>query len=382
MAATAVQDDKSSSEKAKVGRFYRPELDCLRFFAFFAVFLYHTLSIEPAYYAARHVPFGGLIASAASAGRFGVDLFFLLSAYLITELLLREQQQFGKLELRSFYLRRILRIWPLYFLGILIGVLLPLVDPSEHFSLTYAAAFVFMSGNWLISFGVPPHSVMLSLWSVSFEEQFYLLWPAFIAKARRGKFLLYASGILLLIATIGRQILLGDAQARHSEVAIFTNTVTRLDPLAIGIAAAVFLRRRQLHLGRTTRLVFLAAGFALCISAGHFYHLTRSFMLIGYPAAAIGSLLVFLSTLGSTVAPRWLRYLGKISYGLYVFHDLALYLSLKVFGGFVHNLRAFVAYWCLALSLTLGMAALSYRFFESPFLRLKERYARVKSRPV
>jgi len=99
-------------------------------------------------------------------------------------------------------------------------------------------------------------------------------------------------------------------------------------------------------------------------------------------AAGVGALLIFLSAWGSTVAPRWLRYLGKISYGLYVFHDLALYLSLKVFGGFVHNLRAFVGYWCVGLSLTLCMAALSYQFFESPFLRLKERYARVKSRPV
>src|SRR5260370_9924523 len=97
MAASAVLEDKSSSEKAKVGRFYRPELDCLRFFAFFAVFIHHTLSADPNYYAARHAPFGGLIASAASAGRFAVDLFFLLSAYLITELLPREQAPFGKL---------------------------------------------------------------------------------------------------------------------------------------------------------------------------------------------------------------------------------------------------------------------------------------------
>src|SRR5437660_1432973 len=116
MSATAVIEVGNAPKKGKVERFYRPELDCLRFFAFFAVFVYHTLSGEPAYYAARHVPLATLLASAASAGRFGVDLFFLLSAFLITELLVREQEQFGKLDLRSFYLRRILRIWPLYFL--------------------------------------------------------------------------------------------------------------------------------------------------------------------------------------------------------------------------------------------------------------------------
>ncbi|MGA9977970.1 MAG: acyltransferase family protein [Candidatus Sulfotelmatobacter sp.] len=129
-------------------RFYRPELDCLRFFAFFAVFIFHTLGGgDAAYFAARGVPFAGLIASAASAGRFGVDLFFFLSAYLITELLLREQEQCRKLDLRFFYMRRILRIWPLYFLGLLIGVLLPLVDSSQHFPPKYALAFVLNVGE-------------------------------------------------------------------------------------------------------------------------------------------------------------------------------------------------------------------------------------------
>src|SRR5207244_6922150 len=117
-----------------------------------------------------------LIGSAASAVRFGVDLFFLLSAYLITELLLRERDEFGKIRLRWFYLRRILRIWPLYFLGILIGVLLPLFDRSEYFPLKYAAVFVLLCGNWLFWLGMPIQSVMSLLWSVSFEEQFYLLW--------------------------------------------------------------------------------------------------------------------------------------------------------------------------------------------------------------
>jgi peptidoglycan/LPS O-acetylase OafA/YrhL len=88
-----------------------------------------------------------LIASAASAGRFGVDPFFLLSAYLITELWLREQELCGKLDLRFFYLRRILRIWPLYFLGFLVGVLHPLVDsqpaPSQSLAWPYPFTLIF-----------------------------------------------------------------------------------------------------------------------------------------------------------------------------------------------------------------------------------------------
>jgi len=379
MAAPAVEEVQNAN-RDRVERFYRPELDCLRFFAFFAVFICHTITGDAAYYAVRHVPFGALIAAATFAGRYGVDLFFLLSAYLITELLLREQVQFGKLDLRSFYMRRILRIWPLYFLGILIGVLLPLVDSSERFPVQYALAFVFMFGNWMIALKGAVPSAVFALWSVSFEEQFYLLWPAFIAKAR-GRGLLWACGILLAIATVSRVTFLGYAIRMHSDMPIFASTLTRLDPLALGIATAVFLRGKRLTLGWGTRLMLAAAGYALWFAAAYYTHLTLAFMLLGYPAMAVGAWLIFISALGSTITPGWLRYLGKISYGLYVFHGIALYLAVYLLGG-VHTLKAFIAYWWLGLGLTLAMAAVSYKYFESPFLRLKERFARVKSRPV
>ena len=168
-------------------RFYRPELDCLRFFAFFAVFIFHTLPQQPDYYSARNIPFATLIASLARAGSFGVDLFFLLSAYLITELLLREKESFGRVHLKSFYVRRILRIWPLYFLAIFIGVLLTFVDSDQHFPVKYVVAFMLLSGHWLQSLIGAPGSVMNSLWSVSFEEQFYLVSPTVVSKYVRLK---------------------------------------------------------------------------------------------------------------------------------------------------------------------------------------------------
>src|SRR5262249_37135014 len=165
--------------------FYRPELDCLRFFAFFGVFVFHSFPPDSAYYAVRRIPGGMLLASISRAGSFGVDLFFLLSAYLITQLLLKEKVEAGGVHLKSFYIRRILRIWPLYFLGIGIAVGLSYVDHTQKFPLTYVAAFFLLCGNWLTSLVGFPGSVMNPLWSVSFEEQFYLVWPSVVARVRR-----------------------------------------------------------------------------------------------------------------------------------------------------------------------------------------------------
>jgi peptidoglycan/LPS O-acetylase OafA/YrhL len=376
VSALAVDSDATAARR----RFYHPELDCLRFFAFFAVFIFHTLPHETDYYSTRNIPFAALIASVSRAGSFGVDLFFLLSAYLITQLLLREKEAFGQVHLRSFYLRRILRIWPLYFLAIFIGVSLTLVDPDQHFPAKYVVAFMLLSGNWLQSLIGAPGSVMNSLWSVSFEEQFYLVWPTVISKMRSARNLLFVCLGLFGAAEVGRLVLL--RYARHSEVAIFTNTVARLDPLALGIIIAVLTRRRPLSFTWIGRSVLLAAGITAWLIAGHYFSMTRAFMLLGYPTMAIGAGLIFLSVLGSGVAPFWLRYLGKISYGLYVFHILALYLVENAIGGYAKNFHKFLVFWWGGLALTIVMAALSYRFIESPFLRLKERYALVKSRPV
>src|SRR5579859_4496379 len=94
--------------------FYRPELDVLRFFAFLAVFVYHTLYVPLDHLVGRGVPtwFAQLQVSISRAGAYGVDLFFALSAYVITELLLREKAHRGTLDVKAFYIRRILRIWP------------------------------------------------------------------------------------------------------------------------------------------------------------------------------------------------------------------------------------------------------------------------------
>ena len=124
--------------------FYRPELDILRFGAFLMVFLTHNAGYSLSYLVERHVPrvAAQIIASTVSAGPYGVDLFFALSAYLITELLLREKKATGRLNVPAFYLRRILRIWPLYFTFLFVAAPFRVLNPGHQFDLRYLAAFL------------------------------------------------------------------------------------------------------------------------------------------------------------------------------------------------------------------------------------------------
>ncbi len=365
------------SQTRRAQSFYRPELDGLRFFAFFCVFIHHTLPTHIEFYLERHIPFGDFITSVAEAGRFGVDLFFVLSAYLITELLLREKENFGKVHLKSFYLRRMLRIWPLYFLAIAIATFLPHIDSTQTFPLRYVVAFLFLAGNWIVSFYDFPESVMNALWSVSFEEQFYLFWPAVIALVRRARTLGVVACGFLIVSMLSRVLLL-----KYSQSVIWTNSFARLDPLAVGVLSAVILRSRHIALSGFARLGLAGLGAVLWVFAGHFEGRDLAFMVLGYPVVAVGAGLIFMAVWRMRWVPRWLRYCGKISYGLYVFHMLGLYIARKLAGDFPHNFRQFFQYWSLGLTVTFVLAAFSYAFFESPFLRMKERFAFVKSRPV
>ena len=217
----AVSEGASSATLGH-SRFYRPELDGLRFFAFLAVFVCHSTPSDPSYYLARHIPGAYLVAAASRAGGFGVDLFFVLSAYLITELLLREKDEFGQVHLRSFYVRRILRIWPLYFLGILIAALLSLLDPQEPFPLPVVLAFLLLAGNLVSSFVGLSSTVAGPMWSISLEEQFYLFWPVLIAKTRRETALLRVAAAMFLTAELGRWLLL--RYGPHTEQILWCNT--------------------------------------------------------------------------------------------------------------------------------------------------------------
>ena len=358
--------------------FYRPELDALRFFAFFAVYLTHSLSHEPGDYARYHLPrkAGALMAAIATSGRFGVQLFFLLSGYLITSLLLRERWISGHVSLRSFYTRRILRIWPLYFFALLAAVLWPW---TGRLPLPYFVGYLLLAGNWMTAFLGPPASWASVLWPVPILQQFYILWPPaikFFSRAGR----LYVAIALVVLANITRYYLAMGALGPYT---VFPNTFAELDSIGAGILCAIALKGAVPRFSTGRRLLLAYIGLTLLLGCGYFGRVeTPTFVVAGYPCAVAGCLALFLAVCGMSFTFRPLIYLGKISYGLYVYHMLALRLIGLALGGKAGTPARFLFYWFGGLILTIVLASASYRWLESPFLRLKERFAAVKSRPV
>lgn len=374
---TDIQTYHGTAAASRPSSFYHPELDILRFFAFFAVYITHSLSHNPADWARYHFPriAAELMAAIARSGRFGVTLFFLLSAYLITSLLLREKSATGNVRLGSFYIRRILRIWPLYFFVLGVATAWPW---TGRLPLSYLAWFLLLAGNWVRIILGPPYSWASILWSISIEEQFYLSWPL-AAKRFTRRALLSSSVGLIALANLTRIYL---ATSSPQLDLVWFNTFAQLDSFGTGILCAILLNEFVPRFSLAMRSFFGGTGLVLLVGCGHFASENRAFVIFGYPAGTAGCLLLFLAVYGLAISFRPLVYLGKISYGLYAYHMLALTLMGQALGGRSGTPLRFLTYWCGGLIITLSFASLSYRWLESPFLRLKEHFAVIRSRPV
>jgi peptidoglycan/LPS O-acetylase OafA/YrhL len=360
-------------------RFYRSELDVLRFGAFFMVFLSHWIPL-------KNDSSHALIALRMCFA-FGVSVFFALSSYLITELLQREKRQTGSLNLRAFYIRRIVRIWPLYFGVLFVGFFVSRCNHGTSMTVESLLAYVFLIGNMYTVFHGWLPSILAPLWSIGVEEQFYLVWP-WITRTR---FLLAACFLTILISQIAILVMCN----RHVPVAptIWCNTFTHVQYFGIGGAISLLLKGKGLRLKPITRGIMIATGLVLFYLANQIFNanptgdavasLSRTYP--GYLIASIGVVLILLAAIGAAVPSSAgpLVYFGKISYGLYVYHVLGLELAGWSVASILHlnHFRAPITF-VGGLGLTLLVASLSYKYFESPFLRYKKRFEVVHSRPI
>jgi peptidoglycan/LPS O-acetylase OafA/YrhL len=363
-------------------RFYQPELDGLRFYAFLGVFVCHALPFDPAFYRRFHLPLPLLWGAAAKSGAAGVDLFFALSAFLITALLLRERQLNGAISLRRFYLRRILRIWPLYFLLIALAVVLSHTMANQHLPWYYVTGYLLFVGNWVHAVFGRPESICSPLWTVSIEEQFYFLWPVLMkVLTRRG--MIVAATVTFVVATVSR---IGFMLAGWSGGFIYYGSICRCDSLALGILLALFANRLP-RLTSGARLLLLTIGLTGWVASSAWLNEQPGpvdmRMVWGRLVVSLSAGAILYACLGSQcrlVRGGWVVRLGKISYGLYMLHLTGILIALS----WLHPRWGWqlLAAKGLGLVLTAIIAVASYRWIESPFLRLKDRFATVLSRPI
>jgi len=360
----------------------------LRFVAAFAVLLYHVeifkhLAEMPNW---SDNPFWNAM------GPYGVVCFFCLSGFLITYLLLEETERTGTILVRKFYMRRILRIWPLYYLIVALGfVLLPLTDAlltgpqwvlPGHTPLKITLFLLLVPNLVWVTFG--PMPLVSPLWSVGVEEQFYLLWPA-LMRVLRGRVLIGILGVIVVMLCVRYAIPWSDDEPRsvHSIVARFLWTL-KLECMATGALAAYWLHenvRPALSI-LYHPLMQLAALLLIGVSLWQGRNYGELDNLVWGSAFA-----VVILNLSSN--PRSLLrlenpvldYLGRISFGIYVYHSFAIIGVLLVLRNLVRTEG--VLFNCLvyglSIALTILLATISYRYYESPFLRLKRRLMVVES---
>lgn len=349
-----------------------PALDGLRGLAILFILAYHNFGFINFFH------FGWL----------GVDLFFVLSGFLITDILLRTVGE--KNFLKNFYVRRVLRIFPLYYACLLLFlVIVPsLFHPPEL--VYYADHQVWLwtyLQNWLFVLEDSNNvSTLHHLWSLSVEEQFYLVWPLVVLLLRKPRLLLLFIALLIIVVTGLRWWAWNQQFTGISYFNLYT--FTRIDGLCIGCVIAIFRKiDRDLLDRHTIAIVLFFAGLNFA-----FFFINRNYS-DGLPYLALTGYLTFAMLFGLllnravrgdirplntflTIAP--LKFLGKISYGLYIFHwpvHLALY-------GFIYPWIALhasdffsqIITSLITVSAAITISWFSFRYFESYFLKMKGKF--------
>ena len=366
-----------------------PTLDGLRGCAIVCVMLHHVAQYGRL---SGQGAVANIVAVTARAGWAGVDLFFVLSGFLITGILCDAKD--GQHYFGHFYARRCLRIFPLYlamlsfyFLALPIACRLGQwhceLPTDQLWYWTYTTNIKFAVDGW------PDVSALAHFWSLALEEQYYLVWPVLV-------FLLPPRALMGVcgISIVGAFFVRRGFASRGFPIAAYTLLPARIDTLAIGALLAL-LAREPGGLNswrRTAWLVAATSGTALAVIAGWRKGLwTQDWVVytIGYTLLAwfFGSLLTLAvtapqgSSLAQVFSSRTLRYFGRYSYGLYVFHHPIVILigrsmftiaDMPLIAG--SPLPAFALYSVLIGGLSFAAALASWHLLEFPFLRLKEKF--------
>jgi len=353
---------ENMTQNSKTHLRYQPELDGIRGIMTFGVLL-------------AHINYAWLPGSIVY-----MNVFFMLSSYLITSVLIRDIEVHGKIRYKIFYLRRFFRLLPAYYFMIcifLLAVFIFLPEPKKYlWDVLYSACYV---ANWARAFGTTNPDWLGHTWSLSIEEQFYLIWPIVFAPlvcfwGFSRKLLVCLSSVALL-ASIWRIVLVynGASIAR-----LYNGTDTRVDVILIGAIIAIILHCNAVKFHKVIlfcKRIFLMSAFIVFIGFGwsihwqdHSYYTLFSI----FSNFALSIFFIGLVTLNNSAIHRLLRlkllvFLGKISYPTYLWH-----FPIFCFAKFYSLTSSEILFFCVPA--TYLVAIFSYKFVETPCNQIKARY--------
>lgn len=367
---------------------YFPSLNGLRFLAAFLVVMHHSESIKKK----NHIPdlYGYTLFRNGSTA---VSFFFVLSGFLITYLLLKELAQSGSVSIPQFYKRRVLRIWPLYYLLVILGLSIPLVlhavgipykEPFQPGEVWYYYVFFL---PFLVNLLFPP-GLLDPLWSIGVEELFYLFWAPLVKLFNR-----WLPWVLAGVVVLKTGLLLWAEFNQESRLMVGLIKTLQFEAMAIGGLGAYWLyhRKRPIHqhflFSRGAQLLFYTL---LLVKVLGFTPIAKTYpglvfdALLATPVLSVllvSSLFLWL-ILNTAINPqayfrlesRPMRFLGEISYGIYMYHLLVvsvIALGLKGLLGSLPPMAAFAGWYALVGGGTIVVAWLSKRYFEDFFLKWK-----------
>jgi peptidoglycan/LPS O-acetylase OafA/YrhL len=370
-------------EKQKI---YFPNLNGLRFIAAFLVIIHHIEQIKSISNIENYwgqIPFIGII------GKLGVVLFFVLSGFLITYLLLVEEHSFKRISIRKFYIRRMLRIWPLYFLIIILAFfVLPYIDiftfPGYGKDVIYSNLLlklllyaIFFPNLVLSLLGVLPYAS--HTWSIGTEEQYYLVWPIILKYFKNYRKILM---IFIIFSYLAFKAILS---THYSDILPYKNVIKafwssfNIDCMAIGGIYAILLFQKNKFLKliqnktvfylTTTLVAFLMLkGIHIPYIHYEFYSVLFGIIILNFASS---------DKIKISLENRLFNYLGNISYGLYMYHPIGIVLALAISISIGLTTNWFM--YPLSFTLTIIIAGLSYKYFESFFLKFKDKFSIVLS---
>lgn len=329
------------------------------------------------------------------AGSLGVIFFFVLSGFLITYLLLHEKKTTGTIAVGKFYLRRILRIWPLYFLVVVLGFfILPHVEImeltyfekhlNEGFGTKLVLYLLLLPNLALAAFVSMPH--IGHLWSIGVEEQFYVLWPVVLKYAKNILRALLLISVLIIIVKVG--VLWAWSENPESELLNVLKpfmAMTKIESMAIGGIGSWFLFRGKgvQLLYSNLLLIFSLAGIVFTV-----YWMPDILQNATYLVQSVFFLIIIINVSCNPncflkMENRLFVFLGNISYGIYMYHMIVIALVLGLLRHFHYpvsnGIGSQLIVYSATIVLTIFVAWLSYRYFESGFLRFKSRFTLVRS---